>query len=335
MTDSNVFFLNAHVAMQRAGVDTDEVYRRIGIDPDELLRSGTRIPHQGQASFWAAVEAVSGDTEIGLHLCPFLSPFAGEVMNHLFVSSPTMGVGFQRFNKYLRLISDHLEVRMATDLPGPQAVYTCMIGDADTPRHTEITLLYGMLQAVRLATGGRFQPDRLELHCLPGNSPEEFQLTFGCPVSFGAPETRCYFDRSMLDLPLVHADPEAAVAHEAVAHRQMRRVLRQDIIDSVRTSLASQLENESCTVKAIAEQLDRSPRRLRSELLEAGTSFNQILDEVRQSVAKKLLARSEETIEHIAQLAGFSDTSAFFRAFKKWTGITPTQYRNGKRNSSA
>lgn len=335
MSDSNTFFLNAHEAMQRAGVDSAEVYRRIGVDPEVLSQPGMRIPHQAQVRFWAAVEAVTGDAEIGLHLCPFVSPFAGEVMNHLFVSSPSMRDGWRRCMKYLRLVSDHLDVRLIEDVPGPHAIIIVTLGDASTPRHTEIMFCYGVLQAVRLATARKFQPQRLELQAMPVTAAEEFGHIFACPVGFGAPVTRVYFDRAMLDLPHPHADPDLASAQEAVVHRQMRRLTHLDTVDAVRRVLASELESGLCTPAWVAAQLKHSPRGLRTELLDAGTSFNQILEDVRRALAKQLLLHTEETIEHIAHLTGFADPNAFFRAFKKWTGSTPMQYRKSKRNPSS
>ena len=335
MTDSNAFFLNAHEAMQRAGIDTAKIYRRIGIDPEELLQPGKRIPHQAQVPFWAAVEAVTGDPEIGLHLCPFVSPFSGEVMNHFFMSSPTMGDGFRRVSRYFRLFSDHLDGRIITDAPGPHAIILAALGDATTPRHTEIMFCYSVIQAFRLATAGKFHVERLELRSTPIASTEEFQRIFACPVGFGGSAIRLYCDRTMLDLPFLHGDPDMASAHEAVVHRHMRRLAHFDTVDAVRKVLASELESGLITPSWVATQLKRTPRGLRTELLDAGTSFSQVLEEVRQSLARKLLARSDETIENIAHLTGFADTNAFFRAFKKWTGSTPMQYRKSKQNPPA
>lgn len=332
MSDSNVFFLNVHEAMQRAGINVDEVYRRIGIDPALLLQPGVRIPHEAQAAFWAAVEAVTGDPEIGLHLCPFISPFAGEVVNTLFVNSPTLGSGFIRVQRYIRLLSDHMMLQLVDGLPGPQAMIAGRIGNEHTPRHTEITVFYGVMQVVRWATSGRFRPQRLELCCSPSASPEEFEHLFGCPVTFGAAEAHCYFDRAMLDLPLLHADPDVVEMQEAVAQRRMRRVLRQDIVEEVRRMVTSRLDGEALSLTAIARLLQRSPRRLRSELLDAGTSFNDILSEARQSLAKRLLGGSTLPVEQVGHRVGFSERSAFFRAFKRWTGLTPMQYRQRRQD---
>lgn len=331
MSDSNAFFLNAHEAMLRSGVDVGAIYRRIGVDPQKLLRPGVRLPHHYQMGFWKAVEEVTKDPEIGLHLCPFLSPFAGETLTHLFVTSPTLGAGLKRAGRYLRLLTDHLSVRIETDPSSPDAALTGVLGDEHTPRHTEITFLYAALQMIRLASGGLISFNRIELRCTPGSSPDEFAHIFGCPVSFDARETRCYFPRRMLDLPLPHADPEMAVAQETLAQRRMRKVLKHDRVDEVRRVIAAQLESEPCSLKGVAARLGRSPRSLRKELLDAETSFNQILTEERQSLAKRLLAKTTEPVEMIARLTGFSERSAFFRAFKKWTGMTPTEYRNSRR----
>ncbi|WP_410210430.1 AraC family transcriptional regulator [Aquirhabdus sp.] len=327
MSDSNIFFLNADEAMRRIGVDTTEIYRRIGIDPEKLLQPGVRIPHQAQVRFWAVVESVTGDAEIGLHLCPFVSPFAGEIMNHLFISSRTIRDGVRRATKYLRLISDHMDVHLVTNEPDQQASLIATLGDTSTPRHTEIMFFYGMLQAFNLATAGKFKPERLELRAIALDNRQEFESIFGCPVDFGASATRIYFDRAMLDLPLLHADPDLANAQEAVVHRHMRRLAHLDTVDAVRTIMVSELESGLCSPSWIASQLKRSPRGLRAELLDAGTSFNQILDDVRRSVAKQLLAQTEEPIAYIAHLTGFANPNAFFRAFKRWNGSTPMQYR--------
>jgi AraC-like DNA-binding protein len=330
MSDSNIFFLNADEAMNRAGLDTAAMYQRIGIDQCNLLQPGIRIPHQAQIKFWAAVESVTGDDEIGLHLCPYVSPFAGEVMNHLFISSPSIRDGIRRATKYLRLISDHLHVHVIDDQSEPHAILSAVLGDADTPRHTEIMFFYGMLQAFRLATAGRFRPERIALRAMPLTTAAEFERIFACPVEFGAAQTQIYFDRMMLDLPLLHADPDMASAQEAVVHRQMRRLAHLDTVDAVRKVMASELESGLCTPSWVAAQLKRSPRGLRTELLGAGTSFNQILDDVRRSVAKQLLARTDEPIAHVAHLTGFANSNAFFRAFKRWNGSTPMQYRQQK-----
>ncbi|AXQ27922.1 AraC family transcriptional regulator [Solimonas sp. K1W22B-7] len=327
MTDSNIFFLHAHAAMKRAGIDVEEIYRRIGINSSRLMKAGASHPHQYQAVFWQAVEQYTGDPEIGLHLCPQLSPFAGEVLTHLFVSSPTLGVGLERVLRYIRLVSDDLSLQLSRNAKGPEAVLAGKLGDDHTPRHSEITFFYGFIKAARYCSGDLFKPSLIELRCSEGEAEEEFESIFGCPVRFRSAETRCYFPRELLDLPLPHADPELASVHELVAQRRMRKVMKRDRTEEVRRIISTHIEGGRCMLSDVSAELGCSPRSLRNELLDAGTTFNQILVETRQALAKHLLISGTEPVERIAYLTGFSERSAFFRAFKSWTGLTPLQFR--------
>ena len=331
MSDSNVFFLNAHKALTRAGFDVDEIYRRLGINLQSYMRPGLRHPHQHHVSYWSAVEAVTGDREIGLHLCPYLAPFAGEVVVHLFVSSPTLGTGLQRALRYVRLLSDDLSLTLLNDISASNAVLMGSLGSSLTPRHSEITFFYGFLQAIRYGAGGFFKLQSIELRCPESDAPGEFEKIFGCPVTFGAPMTRYHFSRELLNLPLPHADPEMLMANEALAQRKIRKVIKYDRVQAVRNLIESRLEEGACSLDVVATELHQTPRSLRRELLDAGTNFNQLVTETRRSLAKRLLANSAESIEHIAHLVGFSERSAFFRAFKLWTGLTPAQYRKKMR----
>lgn len=313
--------------MVRAGVDVTEIYRRLGVEPRRLMEPGVRHPHRYQAVFWSAVEAVSADPEIGLHLCPFLSPFAGEVLMHLFASSPTLGEGISRVLQHARLLSDHLSLRLQTGLDGPDVALVSCLGDATTPRHSEITFFCGLLQSVRAGSGGLFSPSRIELRSAAIAAVIEYERVFGCPVSFESAETRCWFPRAQLDLSLPHCDPEVALAHEMLVQRRIRRLLKRDRVRRVRSVVVSRLEGGVCSLGDVAAELRVSPRQLRKDLLDAGTNFNEIVSDARRSLAKRLLLTGDESIARIAEILGFSERSAFFRAFKNWTGLTPGQFR--------
>lgn len=333
MADSNFLFLNAHEAMLRAGIEVDEIYRRLGIDAFALLQPGTRIPHQGQVPFWATVEAVTGDKEIGLHLCRHLSPLAGEFVNTLFMHSATVGAGIDQFLRHLRLVSDHVALRMIVQKDRDEVRIAGRLGDQGMPRHSEIMLAWSCLQALMLATTNRFRLIRFDLQCAASSHPGEFEELFGCPVHFGQQESSFVFHRSMLDLPLLHADPDMEKANHVVAQKRMRQVQRQNTIEEVRSAVLDMLTNEPPTLDLVARELGRSPRTLRSELQDAGTNFNQVVSEVQQIIAKRLLAGTTMPLDDIVSCVGFSERSAFYRAFRRWTGLTPLQYRQKRQGS--
>ncbi|MEZ5512201.1 MAG: AraC family transcriptional regulator, partial [Gammaproteobacteria bacterium] len=108
---------------------------------------------------------------------------------------------------------------------------------------------------------------------------------------------------------------------------------KQDFIAKVNRLIGELLESGNADLETVAERLGIKPRSLRTKLAEVETNFNQLLADYRCNLAKKLLARTDESIDEIVYLTGFSEPSTFYRAFKRWVGVTPVEYRKSKQKS--
>ena len=333
MRDSGQFLLVVHEAMVKAGIDVDAIYSRLGYDAAKLPLKELRTPHQQQALFWQIVEGVTGDADVGLHLCPHLPLFRGEVIEYLMFSSPTFGDGIVRALKYLRLISDALSVRLVNDEAGARI---CVIGstlEAPQLRHTEIIVVYELIQFARSVTESRFAPPlRVKLRCSARSPRAEYERVFGCPVDFDGAESEIWFDAALLEYRSPRWDPDLLRLHEELAQKRLSDLHRRDLVEQIRKVLSQRLELESCDLDDVAAEVGLAPRRLRFELARAGTSFSQIVTDFRYALARRLLARTEESIDNIVYLTGFSEPSTFYRAFKRWSGLTPVQYRERHRS---
>ncbi len=331
MRDSGQFLLVVHEAMVKAGVDVNTLYSRLGYDAEKLPLKDLRTPHQQQALFWQIVEGVTGDPDIGLHLCPHLPLFRGEVIEYLMFSSPTFGDGIVRALKYIRLISDALSVRLVHDQHGARM---CVIGsslEAPQLRHTEICVVYELIQFARSVTENRFAPLRVKLHCSARSPQADYERVFGCPVEFGGSESEVWFEPALLDYRSPRWDPDLLELHEELAQKRLSDLHRRDLVERIRKVLSQRLELESCDLEEVAHEVGLAPRRLRFELSRAGTSFSQIVTDFRFALARRLLTRTDESIDNIVYLTGFSEPSTFYRAFKRWSGMTPVQYRERHR----
>ncbi|HEX4896567.1 MAG TPA: AraC family transcriptional regulator ligand-binding domain-containing protein [Solimonas sp.] len=331
MRDSGQMLQIMHRGMVAAGLDVNALYERLGYDAEKLPLRELRTPHQMQAFFWTTLEAFTGDAEIGLHLCPHLPPYRGEVLEYLLFSSPTVGEGVRRALKYQRLLSDALDIRVEPAGPSVRLVVVGTAVDAPQSRHTDICVAYELAQMARNLTEGKFGPQRLRLRWTQRAAREEYERIFGCPVDFEAPQTELWFDSGLIDYRSPHGDPDLLKLHEEVAERRLSAIKRDDLIDRIRVLFSQKLELEQLELDDVAHELGMSPRRLRFELTRAGTSFSQLLADFRFALARKLLATTEEPIENIVYLTGFSEPSTFYRAFKRWSGMTPVQYRERKR----
>lgn len=333
MKDSGRLISYIHKAMQRAGVDTNAVYFQIGFKPERLNQPDLRTPHAAQITFWEAVESVTGDADIGLHLAPHIPTYRGDVFEYLFLSSPTFREGCRRAMRYSRLFSDALMGNLDEGGEGSARV-TLAMTQLDHPvlRHTEVCITYGLIEFCKSVTDGAARPIRICLRTSRPRHPDAYEKTFGCPVEFECAESAIYFDQALLDRPSPHSEPELLRVHEEVANRQLSQLENRDVVDAVKRVLAQGLEYQNCDLESVAKQLGRTPRRLRQELTRAGTSFNQVLGNFRFNMARQLLAGTDEPIDRIVYLTGFAEVSTFYRAFRRWAGKTPVQYRQEKQN---
>lgn len=331
MRDSGQFLLVVHEAMAKAGVDLTTVYSRLGYDAEKLPLKELRTPHQQQALFWQVVEGVTGDPDIGLHLCPHMPVFRGEVLEYLMFSSPTFGEGILRALKYIRLVSDAISVRLVHDAAGARI---CVVGstlEAPQLRHTEICVVYELIQFARTVTDRNYAPLRVKLRCSARSPTAEYEKVFGCPVEFDGAESEIWFNPKLLEFRSPRWDPDLLQLHEELAAKRLSDLHRRDLVESIRKVLSQRLELESCDLDEVAREVGLAPRRLRFELARAGTSFSQIVTDFRYALARRLLTRTEESIDNIVYLTGFSEPSTFYRAFKRWSGMTPVQYRDKHR----
>ena len=334
LTDASVVLRFGYQAIRRAGLPTEEILTKAGVALNQV-DTNTRTHLNAQYAFWIAAEEVSKDPDIGLHLGEHLPLYRGQVIEHLFISSATFGEGLKRALAYQRLISDALQARLVVDENGCYLTNgEQSFSDNIVNRHFSECALSGILRFFKFITEGAFKPIFIDFDFNQGAAEDEYIRVYGCPVSLGQKETRLYFDADILDYPLWQAEPELLQLHEQLAIEKLQELARYDLVGEVRRAIGSTLESGETTLETVAAQLHITPRRLRTQLSEANTSFQQILSDYRCRLAKKLLANTNESVERIVYLTGFSEPSTFYRAFKRWTNETPVEYRKRKQRSS-
>ncbi|NPU92685.1 MAG: AraC family transcriptional regulator [Gammaproteobacteria bacterium] len=329
-TDAGVMIRLAYQAMQEMGVDAFEVLRRIGLKHEQLAEKDLRTPHSAQTLFWSVIEDITGDTDIGLHLGENIPVFKGQVIEYLFLSSATFGEGLKRALNYQRLLSDAVNATLDQDAKGYFVGNITFTGGL---RHLSECVVIGVLRFFDYVTEGRFKPLEIHFEHAAGKHPDEYARVYKCPVLFSQPGNRIYFAPEIMNLPSGHAEPELLRLHEQLASEHVAKLEKQDFIAKVNRLIGELLESGNANLETVADRLGIKPRSLRTKLTEVDTNFNQLLADYRCNLAKKLLARTDESIDEIVYLTGFSEPSTFYRAFKRWVGSTPVEYRKSKQKS--
>ena len=167
-------------------------------------------------------------------------------------------------------------------------------------------------------------------HAAPQDCSEHLRI-FGPDVRFGAAAHSARFDAALLGLPVPNADvglyPVLQQHAEALLKEKMRVNAEADIVTQVRTRIANNLSHDRARLATVAQELNQSTRTMQRKLSEAGTSFQQVLDQTRKALAQTYLRQRDLSLSDIAFLLGFQDQSAFSHAFKEWTRESPGNYR--------
>jgi AraC-like DNA-binding protein len=322
LRDSGILLQLAYQAMLELELDIPLIFGRCGVKAELLQDRNARTPHDAQNLFWQVLEEVSGDPHIGLHIGEKMPVYKGQVLQYLFLSSATFGDGLNRALNYQRLLSD---ATLATfEMVAGEATIQVSSSSEKVKdlRHLSEAVTVGLIKFFSYVTDGRFSLNRVHFtHQLNGDDSEHQRIN-GCEVFFGP---------DILAIPSLHAEPELLQLHEKLASEHVAKLERQDVVARVNRIIGEILETGQVNLEQVASKLDIKPRTLRTRLAEANTNFNQLLADYRCTLAKRLLANTDETIDEIVYLTGFSEPSTFYRAFKRWTEVTPIEYRNQKK----
>jgi AraC-like DNA-binding protein len=329
LTDSGTLVRLAYRGLVNLGVDADEVLRRSGLDPSDLYRANLRTKFSGQPRFWKAAVELSGDPCIGLHLGEQMPVYKGQILEYLFLSSTTFGDGLNRILSYQRLISDAIHGQVS-ETPSP-CLTSYFAEHQHATSHLAEAMVLGLIKAFQAVTDGTFKADRIIFNHSPNTDIAEYQRIFQCPVEFNAKSFQLFFPASLLSYRSLYAEPELLNLHIQAADQHLAILQQQDLITEVRSLLGALLESGETTLENVAGRLDVTPRHLRHQLDLAGTSFQRLLNDYRHRLAQRLLSQTDEAISEIVYLTGFSEPSTFYRAFRRWEGTTPIEYRRHHR----
>ena len=311
------------------GVTAENLYRTVNFDASVLEDPDNRIPFAQLVALYEQGAALTGDPNFGLHIAECVNLSAFDVVGYCALNSSTLGAAFARVARYHSIWTDGALFTLETTNETSAIVYGYV--DPAIVEHrqdAEMTLATVTALCRQIATPD-FTPTAVEFqHAAPADTSEHRRL-FRCPVQFDAKENRLSFPSSFLSRPIAKADASLCVLLDRHAEELLAKYPPRDsLIDQVRNQIAGEFRGGEPLLERIADQLGLTPRTLQRKLHELGTSYNDVLDQMRQQLAMRYLREPQMAICEVAYLLGFSESSSFHRAFKRWTGRTPKEFRS-------
>jgi AraC-like DNA-binding protein len=315
-------------ACERLGIDTDTLLRSVGIRRETLADPDARLHGRDVGALWAKAYELSRDPVLSLHAAEACPIGAYKVIDFMGSSARTVGEALRCVARYFKLVNT--AVRLTPDESGDPVTFD--VGAERDPAgvsrpYAEYCLAVTVLH-VRGATGVPFPLRRVTFtHRRPADVSEHERI-FGCPVAFEAEHNRLVVSREAWDARTGEAHPGVLAVLIEHADLLLERLPRgPDLIERTRRAIGARLRGGDPSLEAVARELAMSERSLQRHLRELGYTFNGLADEVREATARLYLDQPDIALAEIAYLLGFADQSAFNRAFKRWTGLTPKQAR--------
>lgn len=315
-------------ALEEYGIDAADLFHEAGLAVDVLVAPDVRYPFSKMQNLWRLAVQRSGDACFGLTVARYFQPQAMHGLGFLWLSSDTLMDALQRLVRYQRMISTVSDIALQKDDDTVRLVMGLRHSSGIIEPASVDAGVAVFVSMCRLAICHPFAPLRLQLKRPRPDCAERFEEFFGAPVEFAADANILHLDAALLDRPLPGANPELARANDQVVIDYLSRFDHANLSMQVRSRLIELLPGGQPTQKDVATELNLSVRNLQRRLHAEGISFKQLLDETRRELAAQYLQENHRRIGEITYLLGFSEPSNFTRAFRRWTGLSPNEYRH-------
>lgn len=305
-------------AIEAAGRDPDEILRPLGLN-----RTVFSSPHgfMSAADFGRVLEEaarVTGDDCFGLHFGEHYHPKNIGPLIYVVLNSPTIAVGFENVARYLRVHNEAAEVSFVL---GPQWAYLRHLL-ADLPiesrrQHNEYSLAVG-LGTIRLMAGTAWAPVEVQFeHEAPAQTSEQIRV-FGAPVSFGHATNALVVEPEFCQRQIPAADAQLYPILRRYLDRTLEELPPEEgLLASVRRAIGDLMRQGDPKLGQVATKLAIGPRTLQRRLKDYGVDFNSLVDDTRRRFSLRYLQDRKNTLTEVAYLLGYSEVSAFNRAFKR------------------
>ena len=308
-------------------VDIDAFLRSLGIDPATVKAPDTRLPLETYLLIQDEAAEYTNDPYFGLHMGKFAEAGSWSILGYMMMNCKTLGEAFEKSGRYSRIIGNLIEGRVELRFNKIKIILFTPPHAPQMSRHCFEATISSSIRMIRTLTGIDLCPREVTFTYPEPESRAEYERVFCCPVLFGQKENSFTVDWSVVNTPILMANPGLLQYFEKYAEDFLAEMDRQnEYTRAVTKIILARLDDEKLSIDKVAKEMAVSVRTLQKRLEGEGVVFSDLLKDVREKLAKKYLCENY-TVEQITYLLGFSEPSVFRKAFKKWSGVTPKEYR--------
>ncbi|WP_191621326.1 AraC family transcriptional regulator [Marinihelvus fidelis] len=308
------------------GLDPDPYFRAEGLDVVWPIEPGTRVAYDAIDRARAHAARDTGDPDFGLRTAALVHPSHIGALGYAVLASSSLLNSFQRMHRFIRVVNDdsHFDIE---DRGNTFVVSLSVNKPSANARVRDDGMMAYAVALSRLNAGPETNPSHVSFSLDRPADIQAYDALFRCPVHFGSEHNEIGFSKKDAERQLPSANPVLAQMHDRIVIRRLASLDRDNIPNRARAAIMAQLPSGHISDETVASALNMTSRTLNRKLKVEGLSFRSILQDVRQDLARQYIEDASLTLTEITFLLGFSEMSSFSRAFKNWTGQSPSAAR--------
>ncbi|OQP66537.1 AraC family transcriptional regulator [Niastella vici] len=314
------------------GAAFDTLCQLSGIRPEEISDSENMVEWEKAALIWVPLLKLSGDPLIGLHIGMGVNTLLQGMVGFLIQSSKDLDQSLQLLCRYGHMTSPMVEYRYTVK---EEAILEItqnklwLMKHPEPARHANDFLLAAIVNTSHTLSGKHIVPLRIEL-AYEMREISEYRKFFGCEVLFNKDTNRIVLSKEAVSTPILTSDQSMFQLFNSIVANKEALLETNSTAENLKQVLFMQFRGRIPTIEEAASALNMTPRNLQRKLLQEQTTFRDIAGEIRKEIAIQLMENPAIKISEIADILGYSDLTAFRKAFKSWTNATPRAIRKGQ-----
>jgi len=312
------------------GIKVEDLLSAAAIDKLLLDSPDYRISLEEMDNIYKQAMLLTKDENLGLHVGECFAFGSMSIVGHIMRNCRTLDEHLRKVIQYNEIVSDGFRINIKYEKKGRAVInYTITHQDGPLLRHHIECILSAAMKLWKDAAGKIPKPIEVRFkHKAPQDTTEHHRI-FQAPVLFNHSMNAIVWEKTFFDIPIILPDSELFSLFDQHA-KQVMAEIRSDKPFSKKVSLIliRKLPEELPSIENIADELYMGVRNLQKKLSKEQTSYRKLLEEIHKKLAVSYLKDTELSVAEIGYLVGFSEPSVFSRSFKRWTGLTPNEYRN-------
>lgn len=314
------------------GAAFDTLCQMSGISAEEISDSEKMVEWEKAALIWVPLLKLSGDPLIGLHVGMGVDRFLHGMVGFLVQSSKDIEQGIQMLCRYGHMSSPMVDYRYTVNdvaVLEMEQNRMWLMKHPEPARHANDFLFAAILNTIHTLSGKKIVPLRIEL-AYEMRDISEYRKFFGCEVLFNKDANRIIISKKDVLTPLLTSDQSMFQLFNSIVADKQALLETNSTAENLKQVLFMQFKGRIPTIEEAASALNITPRNLQRKLLQEKASFRDIAGEVRKDIALQLMQNPAIKISEVSDILGYSDLTAFRKAFKSWTNISPRAMRKGE-----